>query len=102
MSQISNEELNKLIKQYSKLQEILTPENDDPYACEACTPKSEGSLYGWICPKCGAVMSPFQSYCIKCTNLSADFTWSTGTSVTLDGSVICHEAPTANYNGGKE
>ena len=23
-------------------------------------------MQGWVCPKCGNVMSPFQSYCIFC------------------------------------
>jgi uncharacterized OB-fold protein len=74
----------------------------DNYTHAASEKEQAGGLYGWICPKCGVVMSPFQSYCIKCTNLSVDFTWSTGTSVSLDGSVICHDAPTANYGGGKD
>jgi uncharacterized OB-fold protein len=79
----------------------LTGPTDD-YALPTSEKETSGGLYGWICPKCGAVMSPFQDYCVKCTKLSADFTWSTGTSVSLEGSIICHDAPTANYDGGKE
>lgn len=29
---------------------------------------------GWICPRCGAVMSPNQPYCINCTKLNIKIT----------------------------
>ena len=39
-----------------------------------------GGMYGWICPKCGAVMSPFVSFCPNCTKHTFEITCSADNS----------------------
>ena len=51
------------------------------------TKTSQGMVYGWICPKCGAVMSPHQEFCIKCSG-SFDLTWTTNTGTTGTGYIM--------------
>lgn len=48
-----------------------------------------GAMMGWICPKCGAVMSPFQSYCVKCSG-NWEFTWSTGAPYNIPTNSECN------------
>ena len=51
------------------------------------TKTSQGVVYGWLCPKCGAVMSPYQEFCVKCSG-SFDLTCIANTSTTGNGYIV--------------
>ena len=78
---LSNEEMLILMKEYN---EFLNTNESEPQT---------GVLLGWICPKCGAALSPFVNYCVKCSG-NWEFTWGTGTSYNIPTSSEC--------NGGNE
>ena len=35
-------------------------------------------MYGWVCPKCGNVWSPFTSQCINCATSTISYTTQDG------------------------
>ena len=75
-------ELRKIQEQYNKIIEDNEPE-------------PTVGLLGWVCPKCGAALSPFVNYCVKCSG-----NW----EITFNGGVdIAHSSAlryTTECNGG--
>jgi ribosomal protein S27AE len=60
-------------------------------------------LYGWICPKCGAVMSPFTDFCPNCTNRHWEITCTTtGTADISKQSNIKSDFDVYNFIGGRK
>ena len=37
-------------------------------------------LMGWVCPKCGAALSPFVNYCVKCSGGNWEITFDTNSA----------------------
>ena len=58
------------------------------YDKEINTTKPTGGLMGWICPKCGAALSPFVNYCVKCSG-----NW----EITFNGGVDIAHSPDHRY-----
>ena len=58
-----------------------------------------GGLYGWICPVCGRGLSPYTSSC-PCT-INREITCGTGSAVPQFGTVVSHNAPTADIKEDK-
>ena len=79
-----------------EIDKILRKINETP-----CTITAPALPQGWQCPKCGAVMSPWQSSCINCNGYSQwTITWdSTPCNPFWDWTkVTCNDTTTVTTN----
>ena len=66
-------------------------------------PKKNGS-YGWICPVCGAGVSPYQDHCPCCGGKSLTPTWTCGgdnMGLAISSQNIATTKTNGEYNGNK-
>ena len=73
----SKDEVTQLLEKMNK--QIVADNQTEPFS-------NSPGLYGWICPKCGAVMSPYTDCCPNCTKRDFEITCSTSST-----------SPTHNY-----
>ena len=63
VNEYTNEEIHKILAEQSK--QVFT---------DCSKPDTTPYLCGWICPKCSAVMSPYESFCPNCTQHNWEIT----------------------------
>ena len=86
---LSNEEMLKLMKDYNDFLNTNKPE-----------PQTDG-LMGWICPKCGAALSPFVNYCVKCSG-NWEITFNGGVEIAHCSDRLYATEYTTKCDGGNE
>ena len=67
----STDEVTRLLKEINRLTAVDI--KDEPSSISP-------SLYGWVCPKCGAVMSPYTDCCPNCIQRDFKITCSTSST----------------------